>query len=78
MNFEKWISCSERLPEVWEDVLVTREYDDAELDGKHCVNVTVGFTNIDCDWELVFYEEEIMLNHKVIAWMPLPEPYECN
>lgn len=78
MNFGKWIPCSERLPETEVNVLVTQEYDDLDLDGEHCVNVDTACLDSYGDWFSVFLEDGYMENYNVIAWMPLPEPYEYN
>lgn len=60
-----WIPVSERLPEEYGKYLATVKH----LDG-------------DCEvWEATYFKEEWaeMSNHpswKVIAWRPLPEPWE--
>lgn len=60
-----WIPCEERLPELDEICLVT------EKDGsiRHCY-----FDSADQVLFATF--EEGMYVRNVVAWMPLPEPYE--
>lgn len=81
MNNEKWVSCNERLPEKMVDVLVTQEYYDLDLE-EYCVDVNTACLDPDGDWCSVFseenYEEESIEDWNVIAWMPLPKPYECK
>ena len=72
---QRWIPCSERLPEDYVDVLVWFEY--FRYGNYNCLYQTFGIGD---------YSEEYgswMVNHesgwrklRVIAWMPLPEPYE--
>ena len=63
---QQWIPCSERLPEGGRVVLVT------EKGGfiRHCE-----YANY-CDFQEFQTVEEGLTVHDVIAWMPLPEPYQ--
>ena len=60
----KWIPVSERLPDLWEVVLVTDE----------CGYVFEYERRIS-DEEGNVCEEWSFLGRKIIAWMPLPDPY---
>lgn len=61
----KWIPCGERLPDLYEVVLVTDEcgkvfeYERRPLDDDG---------NVSREWSF--------LGRNIIAWMPLPKPYK--
>ena len=59
-----WIPVSDRLPEEYESVLLSTNFGD----------VLVGFLTSSKQWavESVGYP---YAEYKVLAWMPLPEPY---
>ena len=57
----QWIPCSERLPEIGEQCLLTVHY--VELGGIECNRVIIGV-----------YSDNYK-NH-ILAWMPLPKAYE--
>ena len=63
---QKWIPCSERLPEENEVVLTQAQFKD---DVKMAVSSRVDF-NYWTGWGT----REI----NIVAWMPLPEPYKEN
>jgi len=70
-----WIPCSERLPEYSDDLLLV------QCSGKPRVNVV-----LDNAIQLASYTEEGWIveeypeweGAEVIAWQPLPEPYEAK
>ena len=59
---QEWIPCSERLPKDWEHVLV-------------CTTVTYT-TPIFVDWYVDEVGSWANEGDSVIAWMPLPKPFE--
>lgn len=60
----QWIPCSERLPEENGYYLITIKF-------YHLHNeVTIGCSFEDGEWFKVYKDD------KVLAWMPLPEPYQ--
>ena len=65
-----WIPCEDRLPEITvndmfsEDVLTVLKWHDEDI------TYNVGWYNKTGSWN------EDNKNCKVIAWMPLPEPYK--
>lgn len=82
---QKWIPCSERFPELtihiddpsigeWdnsEPVLVY--HNDRKFNGNYIIaQYTNGFADDRYGWTEMETAEEL---EKVIAWMPLPEPY---
>ena len=70
----KWIPVSERLPKDYEDVLVTDGQDMS-------VAYYRRYDNWWVNYELGQIEKENRDDGygllKIIAWMPLPEPYRC-
>lgn len=66
-----WIPCSERLPELRHDVLLTVFFHEKW-------NVTEGYRQ---DGEFMFWnhgrlDSVLDEENRVIAWMPKPEPYK--
>ena len=65
---QKWIPCSERLPEVGQNVL---------LSSGNGMFTVEGWLKNDGDW-YQFRWNKIWSSDYIDAWMPLPEPYEEN
>ena len=63
-----WIPCSERLPKIREDCLVTVKY--TGFMGMHGVWIKTGHLENDGTWW------GDCAGGEVIAWQPLPEPYQ--
>ena len=68
---QRWIPCSERLPEVYKDVLICWDF-------KGNREVLIG--NMYSDGTFHGYDDEYLTHNgrkyrKAVAWMPLPEPY---
>ena len=70
---QQWIPCSERLPEE-----ENKSYWICTDGGYQCecrwTNVNHFWTNLTTDWH--WHIMDIPQYTKVIAWMPLPEPYK--
>jgi hypothetical protein len=64
---QQWIPVEERLPEPWDFVLVTDRCKDVRVCQMHH-NSSDGWYD-ECDNWMYF-------STSVIAWMPLPEPYQ--
>ena len=80
---QRWIPCSERLPEEDTEVLISYRYKEGEGDTDH-VNIDITSYGTVCfggreihtlkEWRQPF--DYFHANYEVIAWMPLPEPYK--
>ena len=73
----QWIPVSERLPDKATNVLTTWVY---EPTGKKYVEIAERYGDDD-DYTFYSDSDEYKMNrkeHKVIAWMPLPEPYKAE
>ena len=69
LSQHRWIPVSERLPEEETDVLICNENGDIELSrGSYSTEVKNDFIWYTSGWRF----------GKVIAWMPLPEPYKVE
>lgn len=69
-----WIPCSERLPKEGQTVLITvnnkkRIVHEAIYNGKNKLNHAVWHSPWEYDFRTYWGEE-------ILAWMPLPEPYQ--
>ena len=64
----QWIPCSERLPEYDGGTYLVTDY--CEQIGRKRIHVSYCYMNKDGFWS------DVPLGYKVIAWMPLPEPYK--
>ena len=79
---QRWIPCSERLPEEDTEVLISYHYKEGEGDTDH-VNIDITSYGTTCfggreihtlkEWRQPF--DYFHANYEVIAWMPLPTPY---
>ena len=63
-----WIPCSEKLPELRKDVLVTVKY--TGFMGMHGYWIKTGHMEAENDWW------GDCAGGEVIAWQPLPKPYQ--
>ena len=63
-----WIPCSEKLPELRQDVLVTVKH--TGFMGMHGYWIQTGHMEAENDWW------GNCAGGEVIAWQPLPEPYQ--
>ena len=76
----QWIPVTEKLPERDKNVLVTRDYDGRADHIKSCRYVEVASCygeDDDVSWNS--YSDEYKMtpkNHRVVAWMSLPEPWK--
>lgn len=73
---QQWIPVSDRLPEEGHDVLITKEpfkingYEQKVIEAKRSADPRSG--------KIEWWSSEFgtLTNNSVLAWMPLPEPYQ--
>lgn len=73
-----WIPCSERLPEVGRCVICYAKGND-EDSGEMLYGWYCGESKLNPSWSLLRFDSEnwpLEYEDKVVAWMPLPEPYK--
>ncbi|MDY4522494.1 MAG: DUF551 domain-containing protein [Atopobium sp.] len=68
----QWILVSEKLPK--EDMLVLLTLSVLDT-GETCTAPQTAFYDYDFGW---FFENEEPVEAEIIAWMPLPKPYEVE
>lgn len=73
----EWINAKERLPEEMKQVLVWFEYH--RFGDYNCMYQTYGFCFV-CDgkWSSFINGETGWRGARIIAWQPLPEPYDSE
>ena len=82
MNETKWIPVEERLPEEYGEYLIT--WTCLQCKGSFIAICEVDITDeydhehgrFKVEWLLDTYIKEVFTDVEVIAWMPLPEPYD--
>ena len=68
----EWIPVSERLPDD-DDVLVWFEY--SRYGSFNMLYQTFGIGTYNTEFNVWMINHELVWRLRVIAWMPLPEPY---
>ena len=68
---QRWIPCSERLPE--DDTLMLVNYIDNRPEA---MDIWIGWHEMENVWYINGEAHSKEYGNEVIAWMPLPEPYK--
>ena len=78
---QRWVLCSERLPEDYGEFLVTYKSDGEQI----FMDIIEYEPSYEFDHEKnrfkgnwLFADDLQAVNSEVIAWMPLPEPYQAE
>ena len=74
LEVQEWIPCSERLPEENGQYLITVKY--VHVDGYDDIYAEHGEWT-DGKWDMFCFGHCGKVEN-IIAWMPLPEPYQGN
>lgn len=73
-DFKKWIPCSKRLPETAGRYLVTALRENGDFKKYSIYDAVYGNDGI---WHIHWCAQDYAsVPNKVIAWQPLPEPYQ--
>ena len=70
---QKWIPVTERLPE--DDTLMLVNYIDSR---PGAMDIWIGWHEMENVWYIDGEEHSRERGNEVIAWMPLPEPYQAE
>ena len=70
-SVQEWIPCSERLPNKSGDYLCTIPLDEVDTYTEVLTFHKGRFYEDDDEWGATYHDD-------VLAWMPLPKPYECG
>lgn len=72
----RWIPCSERLPEPWIRVLVSRKHEPGITDMPYALDVCTAFYVGEGKWRIDPPKQLKTVSYVIEAWMPWPEPYK--